>query len=335
MPKDNLLNSACLELFEFIQRENVKAIIIHVVETYRDQIKDINYVPTFQQLVLRYDQLQGVQGTESTETSFLTQDAEPNSSANANPLVRHNHTGSLLNGGGARWQGFRDTDADEEAYFDSVDNEEDDEDELSLPTAAPSASKPTTNGLNVHGTGTPVNHALVSYPDDDNDDADADVDPMDVLAASPGTPNNSQQSNMKTTNASDVSSSSPESPILSTLAPTKRRREEDEEDELSKLAGTNKRRTSSVSSVRSLRSGSPEPKAGNGEKPAVNGTPTKGHEQDDQPMEDEPKAGVREPTATVGVPQHGHMLRRKGSIKSGKDGGGKKISISFAVKGKD
>ncbi|KAF2235807.1 DUF625-domain-containing protein [Viridothelium virens] len=346
MPKDNLLNSACLELFEFIKRENVKAIIIHLVETYRDQLKDINYVPTFQQLILRYDQLQGIQGADSTDTSFITQDGDLNSSAAANQLVRHNHAGHLVNGGGARWQGFKDTDADEDAYFDSVDNDndnekddEDDEDELSLPTATPSMSKSITNSLAVQSNGSPTKHPLVSYPDDDNDDANTDLVPMDVLTASPGTPNNNLNSNVNDANPPSVASSSPESPSMSASAPTKRRREEDEEDELSKLAGMHKRRTSSLSSVHSMRTGSPESKAGPDEKSIGNGNSDKTQDQDEEVVADETKGAVREPNSIAGAAQHGHMLRRKASIKSGKDGGvhsnGKKIAISFAVKGRD
>ena len=339
MPKDNLLNSACLELFEFIKRENVKAIIIHLVETYRDQLKDINYVPTFQQLILRHDQLQGIQGVDSTDTSFITQDGDPSSSVNANPLVRHNHAGVLVNGGGTRWQGIKDTDADEEAYFDSVDNE-DDEDELTLPTAAPGMTKPITNGLSMHSSASSVKHQLVSYPDDDNEDGEADLDSMDVLTASPGAPNNNQQSDMNTVSTSEVPSSSPESPATPISIPAKRRRgEEDEEDELSKLAGSNKRRTSSASLARLVQGDSTDSKSGNGEKPLKNGVLAKGHEQDDAVMDDQPNGAVQEPDSAVGVPQHGHMLRRKGSIKSGKDGGThggvKKIAINFSGKRKD
>ncbi|KAK5241460.1 Platinum sensitivity protein, partial [Cryomyces antarcticus] len=122
MPRDNLLNSACLELFEFVKRENVKAIIFHVVENYRDKLKDITYVNTFQSLILKYDQIQSgypAEGDQSFATSFTTQEADtPNR--------------GVINGG-QRWQGLKDTDAEEEAYFNGSDG--DDEDDGSLPTA--------------------------------------------------------------------------------------------------------------------------------------------------------------------------------------------------------
>jgi protein phosphatase-4 regulatory subunit 3 len=40
-------------------QENIKPLIIHFVENYRNKIKNITYVDTFQTLILRYDQMQG------------------------------------------------------------------------------------------------------------------------------------------------------------------------------------------------------------------------------------------------------------------------------------
>lgn len=57
MPRDNLLNSACLEFFEFIRRENLKQIITHLVDSYRESMQRIRYVKTFTELINKYDQL--------------------------------------------------------------------------------------------------------------------------------------------------------------------------------------------------------------------------------------------------------------------------------------
>ncbi|TKA79362.1 hypothetical protein B0A49_01009 [Cryomyces minteri] len=213
MPRDNLLNSACLELFEFVKRENVKAIIFHVVENYREKLKDITYVNTFQSLILKYDQIQSGYPTEGDQ-SFTTQEADtPNR--------------GVINGG-QRWQSLKDTDAEEEAYFNGSDGE--DEDDGSLPTAVKSA---------INGT-SPL-RPLVNYPDDEED-------AMDILA-SPSTPGyevKSVQSPSPTTQALTVQSPRTPPEKLS----EKRRREEDEEDELGKML-THPKRRSSVSSVSS------------------------------------------------------------------------------------
>lgn len=232
MPRDNLLNSCCLELFEFIKRENVKQLVVHLVETYRERLMGITYVNTFQALVLKYDQLQnGFPLVNGEEGSFTTQEGTPN---------------RVSVNGGQRYTGLKEQDAEEEAYFNEDDAEEDEEG--ALPTTA--TTKPLTNGAS------PV-RPLVSYPDDDED-------AMDILASSPETPKERKSSS----NSSDpISNEAPEdsepergrnrTPVAIEGSPgaqsppepiaVKRRREEDEEDELGKMMGGPKRRNSSAS----------------------------------------------------------------------------------------
>ncbi|CAG8455223.1 16622_t:CDS:10 [Funneliformis mosseae] len=54
--KDNLINSACLEFFEFIRKENIKFLVNHIWEKYGDKISTIDYVDCFKQFKLRYEQ---------------------------------------------------------------------------------------------------------------------------------------------------------------------------------------------------------------------------------------------------------------------------------------
>ncbi|XP_076442092.1 serine/threonine-protein phosphatase 4 regulatory subunit 3-like [Babylonia areolata] len=54
----NLLNSALIELFEFIKVEDIKTLSIHVVENFQKELEGIKYVKTFETLKLRYDQQQ-------------------------------------------------------------------------------------------------------------------------------------------------------------------------------------------------------------------------------------------------------------------------------------
>lgn len=54
----NLLDSAVLELFEFIKLEDVKSLCTHVVENYGKILDDVEYVQTFKGLKSRYDQNQ-------------------------------------------------------------------------------------------------------------------------------------------------------------------------------------------------------------------------------------------------------------------------------------
>ncbi|KAF1847294.1 DUF625-domain-containing protein [Cucurbitaria berberidis CBS 394.84] len=236
MPRDNLLNSACLELFEFIKRENIKMIVQHLVETYREKLQGITYVDTFQNLILRYDQMHEPVTTQELDHSFTSVDSD----------TPARHVGAV-NGG--KWgQGLKDVDADEEAYF----NASDDEDE------------------NISGTGKPVLNGaspvrpLVNYPDDDVDEDDMDILAADVpilvhkMSAATQTPE-------KTTSPVSASAGSPPERISE-----KRRREEDEEDELLANISTTtgpKRRAStssntSTGSLRSLRRKSPNINSG-------------------------------------------------------------------------
>ena len=52
----NLLNSAVLELVDFIRRENIKNLIHHLVEQYEAYFDEVYYVDTFRLLKLKYQQ---------------------------------------------------------------------------------------------------------------------------------------------------------------------------------------------------------------------------------------------------------------------------------------
>ena len=206
MPRDNLLNSACLELFEFVKRENMKDLTLHIVEKYRDRLEQITYVDTFKQLIDKYEKYLAPPPDNLSFTSVETEQA-PNRG---------------LIPGGQRWHGgLKDQDAEEEAYFNSSDNEEEDE-------QFSSTLKPITNGAS------PMK-PLVDYPDDDDDG-------MDILAQdmSPDQP----RETIEPTSAAREQAVIPPERLAE-----KRRREEDDEDELGKLTTQPKRRSSSIGSV--------------------------------------------------------------------------------------
>jgi len=54
--KYNLINSAVIELFDYIRKENIKRLLTYVVECYGDVFKEVDYVETFRLLQLRYEQ---------------------------------------------------------------------------------------------------------------------------------------------------------------------------------------------------------------------------------------------------------------------------------------
>lgn len=303
MPRDNLLNSACLELFEYIKRENIKQLIVHLVEHHRERLLGITYVNTFQNLLIKYEALQ-MPPQASGEESFTTQEGTPQRTIN-----------------GQHHSGLREADADEEAYFngdDDMDGEDDDE-----------SSLPTTAKVNLPNGASPL-RPLVSYPDDEEDT-------MDLLASSPDPlkdKKNTSSSELTSTDAAPESTEidSPQeksrgrdrkpvpmegSPGAAQQSPPesvaiKRRREEDDEDnELGKLMSGGsgvKRRNSSATSV-SSRLGD----ATLGERP--NGA----HNAD----------AASSPTGGGGGGTQ--MLRRKGSLKTKNQGNVSRFAFNKSV----
>ncbi|KAG0001725.1 Platinum sensitivity protein [Entomortierella chlamydospora] len=107
--RNNLLNSACIEFFEFIRNENIKSLITHVVSMHGEKLKHIEYVNTFKALIRRYEQLQ--------DTSVADAEAAEAATIQANTTKR---------GGTQKAWSSSTMDDDEEAYF----NNSDDEDEV-------------------------------------------------------------------------------------------------------------------------------------------------------------------------------------------------------------
>ena len=265
MPRDNLLNSACLDLFEFIKRENIKAIILHVVETYREKVKDITFVDTFQNLILRYEQMQGYNPDMDQTLFSQDEDNPPNSRTHVN--------------GGQRWgQELKEMDPAEEEYFNTSDDDDEELDEDGLIKSFVDENKPlkemthderlrqVSERMHWHqrrlraempnGNASPLAKPLVDYPDDDDDES------MDARVQTPLTP----ESEKENSSPDSKTTTPPEkklqpSPEIKSAAESqgqqpperlseKRRREADEEDDqLEKLSTGIKRRNSSASNI--------------------------------------------------------------------------------------
>jgi protein phosphatase 4 regulatory subunit 3 len=253
MPRDNLLNSACLEMFEFIRRETIKPIIIHLGENYRQKLQSIVYVDAFEHLLLRYDQLTADK-PEIEHTLFSQDEDSPSMSR------------PTLNG---RWQGLPDIGPDEEHYFDTSDDDEDAHaDDDAAERLRWSKMKELSNGDESATT-----KALVDYPDDDDDDDDnADdllIDPKPTTTPqTPLTPESESGDSPDGKGATTTKQLQPSPDIKSSIdaaselqnppermAEKRRRQEDEEEDELGKLStGVKRRNSSSGSSTSSLAS---------------------------------------------------------------------------------
>lgn len=243
MPRDNLLNSACLELFEFIKREHIKPITLHVVGKYGDKLRNITYVDTFQGLIVHYEQLQGY--SEEADSTLYSQEE-------VTPVLKMPPSG--------RWQGVKEMDPAEEEYFNTSDEEEevrlcpvmdaDRNTDSEFQWQQDNQATGTLISQVPNGAASPSVKSLVDYPDDDEEENDA----MDTTEA-----NQKQQPQLEETSNDDApadpASDQPSTPVSQVVQTPperlseKRRREEEDDDELVKLTSGPKRRSSTSSST--------------------------------------------------------------------------------------
>ncbi|BFZ63895.1 Platinum sensitivity protein [Saitoella coloradoensis] len=121
----NMLNSACLEFFEFIRKEAMKNVIIHIVENFGERLREVKYVETFEQLVARYEQFKDKPGAGTGDGG-----EGGNSEGGAQQMETRTTDG--------RWQSVKPPDAQEEDYFNTDDELEKKTAKTETPPTAPS-----------------------------------------------------------------------------------------------------------------------------------------------------------------------------------------------------
>jgi protein phosphatase-4 regulatory subunit 3 len=213
MPRDNMVNSVCLELFEFIKRVNFKELTIHLVDTYRPQLEQLSYASTFRELLEKYERFMAPPIPDNLSFTSVETEQTP---------LRH-----AANGGTTEAEEFNEIEADGDIVRILMGEDVTEEEASQLGTDR----APAPNGASSL-------KPLVDYPADEDDE-------MDVLAgdASPPLPAGGQV-------AAAVRQETPTPPERAT-GDRKRSRPDadDDEDELSKLGATpSKRRSSSTSS---------------------------------------------------------------------------------------
>ncbi|KAF4978280.1 hypothetical protein FZEAL_5318 [Fusarium zealandicum] len=204
MPRDNLLSSASLEFFEFIKKENVKDLIKHLVVNYRERLLGFSYMPTFRDIILRYDQTQGY---TSNVDYFL--EAEDEMGRRPPPNARLMEQISV--------------DQDQEEYWASSDPEDEDDSQAKGASKAPSTNGSTSSRL------------LVDYASDE--ETDENVDPE---AAS----DSQQSDVGSDAVGSPIDVGLGLVPPPERLAEKRRREEDEEEDALGKLMQNKRRNSS-------------------------------------------------------------------------------------------
>ncbi|KAK0391286.1 hypothetical protein NLU13_0787 [Sarocladium strictum] len=199
--KDNLLSSACLELFEHIKKEDIKDFVKYLVVNHRDRLEELSYISTFHEIILRYDQTQGY---TANMDFYLEADEEMTRKPPQN----------------ARLMEHLSVDPNEEAYWNTSDPE--DEDDQHVPADDKSQ---TGSGI------TTASKPLVDYPSDEEVE-----ETNEVVSDTPST----EETEAKADDADDQPAPDVQPPER---IAEKRRREEEDDDEISKMM-QNKRRNS-------------------------------------------------------------------------------------------
>lgn len=235
MPRDNLLNSACLELFEFVCKEVIKPVILHLGQNFRLKLADISYVDTFQRILIKFDQLTN---DHDPDLILFSQDEDT-------PPISRRH---LAN----HWT-LPDMDTEPEAYFTTSDD--DDEEAVSDIAQQPAADRMQWQRRRlrsemVNGSASPVQKPLVDYPDEDDDD-DLLNAKNETSASTPKTPLTPESEKDNATEHRTTGRRLQPSPDIKEehhpperTAEKRRRQGDEDEDESDKLSAGVKRRHS-------------------------------------------------------------------------------------------
>jgi protein phosphatase-4 regulatory subunit 3 len=201
--KDNLLSSACLELFEHIKKEDMKDFVKYLVLNHRDRLEELSYISSFHDLILRYDQTQGY---TANMDFYLEADDDMTRKPPQN----------------ARLMEHLAVDPNEEAYWNTSDPEDDDEQQGPADDKSQAGSEIST-----------ASKPLVDYPSDEEVE-----DNNEVIASGAST----EETMIKADDVDDQPAPGVQPPER---IAEKRRREEEDDDEIGKMM-QNKRRNSNT-----------------------------------------------------------------------------------------
>ncbi|KAI3423413.1 hypothetical protein D9Q98_010630 [Chlorella vulgaris] len=163
----NLLNSACLELFDFIRKENLKGLLAELVEQHWSQLEGIKYCEVFKQMHARYEQNQDRVASGNGGGGHSQQDSEAARAAHDAEMLARQRAAAAAEQ--RRRRGEAEVDADEESYFETAGGDSADEDEA-LPAGGTVVLQ---GGDSPGGGGLPGLLApLVDYGDDEEEEGD-------------------------------------------------------------------------------------------------------------------------------------------------------------------
>ncbi|XP_043720303.1 serine/threonine-protein phosphatase 4 regulatory subunit 3-like isoform X2 [Telopea speciosissima] len=139
----NLLNSAILEFFEYIRKENLKTLITYVVNCFWNQLVKFEHLASIQALKVKYEQ-----SLEACETRSSVNDGDPRKRVDERAVEK-----------------------EEEDYFNEDSDEEDTASARTSHTRDQRSQTVLSNGSSISDTSLrPRSGGLVDYEDDDDDE---------------------------------------------------------------------------------------------------------------------------------------------------------------------
>ncbi|KAJ1922022.1 Platinum sensitivity protein [Mycoemilia scoparia] len=125
--RNNLINSACLELFDFILAKNIKSLVAHVSKIYCSEFKELEYTTIFRDLVIQ-NRINETDKNPTSSTLGSDPDRAEENTKEAQAIV----PGKLVSRG---------LDASEEAYFSQTEDNEEEQPESEPPRKIASTQK--------------------------------------------------------------------------------------------------------------------------------------------------------------------------------------------------
>lgn len=163
----NMLNSAVIELFDYIREENIKLLLTHVVEKFYKTLEWIDYVQTFKNMKIKYEQekeRKSQKSLNSLQNSKRARDVEKNE-------VSYKGDKENLEEGHS---GMRPMESDFQDDYDismEIENTTENEDKVNAPKRTSSGDIKFTyshSAGDANGTDNPMR--LVDYSDDDEEE---------------------------------------------------------------------------------------------------------------------------------------------------------------------
>ncbi|CAF1669254.1 unnamed protein product [Adineta ricciae] len=160
----NLLNSALIELFEFIRHEDIRTLINYFVENFYSEFESITYVKTFRDLKVRYD------AHRDKRERILSESSPTSSTSRFHDNLNTTHLLSIQR----LRKDERDLDVDEENWF----NDDADENKISSfnhgtafgDTSDDEDSQPETTSAISTSEPPKTHHSTTDNDDEDEDD---------------------------------------------------------------------------------------------------------------------------------------------------------------------